>query len=524
MPYTDSTHLMEEDINHNFDVSVVMPFYKKIKEFRTVFPRNLKYFERNGIEIILALDCPEEKEEVLEFIASYPLVNWIVVVNDNTHPWRNPAKALNVGLRNATKNHILVCSPESEMVTDVIYILRKTFEDYHDLKHYAIGRVCFLDSEHVTPSSFNNFKSIPFGSIMALKEDLYQIGGYDESFCQWGGDDNNLRSRLEMNGVEELYVSEAMMAHRDMDNLHGKIRRSKPFAELPTKALRQYFFPIQIHPNDDFWGTDFSHIVYHWQKRPDWAAALGGFASTRYNEMELANAASFTSVFQILLLVQSFNEEKHVFDFIKNIEPYIDGILLLDDGSEDNTYQSFNSPKLIIKAKKDHKIFNDLANRNALLDMASFIPHQYCLFLDMDERLHGRLDLPPYSDLKHGISYLIPFVHLWDSTEYYNAQYPGSCDGICLRYKLFSNIGHCRINSAKRLHFHQIPCKRHTGLLNTAHIRHYGLITAQMRKAKYNFYISEDSEGCQPSYRHFLANPDTLPVSQLEERCLNLSL
>jgi len=36
------------------------------------------------------------------------------------------------------------------MITDVIYILRKSFEDYPNYLHYAIGRVCFADEEQVT--------------------------------------------------------------------------------------------------------------------------------------------------------------------------------------------------------------------------------------------------------------------------------------------------------------------------------------------------------------------------------------
>jgi hypothetical protein len=46
-----------------------------------IFPRNRKYFERNGIEVVLVLDCPDEKDEVLDFIKLYPLVNWVIVWN-----------------------------------------------------------------------------------------------------------------------------------------------------------------------------------------------------------------------------------------------------------------------------------------------------------------------------------------------------------------------------------------------------------------------------------------------------------
>ena len=172
---------VKEEFWKNFDVSVVIPFYKKMAEFRRVFPLNRKYFERNGIEVVIVLDTPLESEELLSYIQQYPFVNWRIVMNDKPHEWRNPAKPLNVGIRHATKKYVMVCSPESEMVTDVIYILRKSFDDYSNYPHYAIGRVCFTDEEEITVKTFNNYRSIPFGSIMFEREHAEQIHGYDET-------------------------------------------------------------------------------------------------------------------------------------------------------------------------------------------------------------------------------------------------------------------------------------------------------------------------------------------------------
>ena len=233
---------IKEDIINNFDVSVVMPFYKKLKEFKEVFPKNYKYFERNGIEVVLVLDCPVEKDELLDYISTFPRINWKILLNDKPHEWRNPAKPINVGIKHASKNFIMVCSPESEMLTDVIQQLRQTFEDYSEYRHFAIGRVCFADNVNINLENYDSFNTIPFGSIMAKREDLYSIGGYDETLVSWGGDDNNLRARLEMIGVEELYISDARMIHRDINNAQGKIRRSEPFSKISANKLRHFFF------------------------------------------------------------------------------------------------------------------------------------------------------------------------------------------------------------------------------------------------------------------------------------------
>ena len=37
----------------DFDLSIVMPFYKRLDEFKRVFPSKATYYERNGIEVVI---------------------------------------------------------------------------------------------------------------------------------------------------------------------------------------------------------------------------------------------------------------------------------------------------------------------------------------------------------------------------------------------------------------------------------------------------------------------------------------
>lgn len=252
----------------DFGVSVVMPFYKRIFELKQVFPVNSRYFARKGIEVIIVMDSPEGEEELLDFIRTYPDVNWRVIVNRQPHSWRNPAKPLNVGLRYATKDYVMVCSPESEMLTDVIYLLRKTFQDYAGYPHYAVGRVSYADQEDISYEDFDSRHYIPFGSIMARRSDLIEIGGYDETFTEWGGDDNNIRARLNQTGVHELYVEKAMMIHRDFDNMAGKKRRTLSIEKLTVQQLRHFFYPSDPKPNAGGWGNDFDCVIFDYLSPP----------------------------------------------------------------------------------------------------------------------------------------------------------------------------------------------------------------------------------------------------------------
>ena len=82
MPVTFKT---TEPFYHNFDLSVVIPFYRKMRVFRSVFPKNRKYLERNGIEVVIVLDTPEESQELQDFISQYPFVNWRIVIDVIEH-------------------------------------------------------------------------------------------------------------------------------------------------------------------------------------------------------------------------------------------------------------------------------------------------------------------------------------------------------------------------------------------------------------------------------------------------------
>ena len=41
---------------------------------------------------------------------------------------------------------------------------------------------------------------MPYGSICFSKQQAFNIGGYDEQFVAWGGDDDDFRNRLSLAG------------------------------------------------------------------------------------------------------------------------------------------------------------------------------------------------------------------------------------------------------------------------------------------------------------------------------------
>lgn len=500
-----------ESIEQNFDLSIVMPFYKKLTAFKNVLPRNKKYFERNGIEVIIVLDCPDEKDELVEYIKGYPFINWKIIYNDKPHEWRNPTKPLNVGVKHATKKYVMVCSPESEFYTDAILQMRTALAYY--TKHYAVGTVCFTgDNFVVCEENIQSLAFIAYGSIMVERQFLYEIGGYDESLNRWGGDDDNIRARLELYGVEELYLPEVRLIHRDGDK-EGNIRRTTN--SMPVDAFNYLRYPQKVVVNK-VWGEDFNKIIYDWQNNI-YAEILLKDYLLQFKDSSLKKDAT-RAMYRRIVLVPTYNEKHRINSYLQKNTRYFDAVILLDDESTDTTYEDAVHNKLILKVKKKRKEFNDLENRNILLNLVSFFKCEWICFIDADELIDER-----YSNLD-GMSknpaidtMLFNYVHLWDSEEEYNIDYPFTNRGLGPKLKMFRNIGRSQIISKKgKLHFEHVP---YTGRLYYVPIlvKHYGHLDAKVREQKHIFYVKEDSQGIQICYDHLLnRNPRKLKVKDIK--------
>jgi glycosyltransferase involved in cell wall biosynthesis len=505
----------KEMIEQNFNLSVVIPFYKKLKAFKNILPRNRKYFERNGIEVIIVLDCPDEKDELIEYIKGYPFINWKVIYNDKPHEWRNPTKPINVGIKNATKKYVMVCSPESEFYTDALLQMRISLEHYP--MSFAVGTVCFTDNDFIIgEENIFSLEFLPYGSIMVERHFLCEIRGYNESLNKWGGDDDNIRARLELYGIEEFYMPEVKLIHRDGDKI-GNERRTTH--RMPVAVMSRLLYPDTEVVNE-VWGGDFNKIIYDWQ-------------DNIYAEMQLKNYLSQFPTFSLkegatkmtyrrIVLVPTYNEKHRIKNYLEKNSRYFDGVILLDDESADTTYEDAIHDKLILKVKKKRREFHDLENRNILLDLVSFFKCEWICFIDADELIDERYsDLDGLSKLPFIDTMLFNYVHLWDSEEEYNIDYPYTNQGVGPKLKMFKNIGRSQIISKEaKLHFEHVP---YIGRLYYVPIlvKHYGHLNVEAREKKHTFYAKEDSQGIQADYKHLLnRDPQKLKVKNIK---LNLN-
>lgn len=481
----------------DFDLSIIMPFYKRLDEFKRVFPSKAKYYERNGIEVVIVLDEPTEQKGILEYIRMYPFINWKVVVNNKEHSWRNPAKAFNVGIRQATKQYVMIMDPELEFYSDAIFLLREKLEFYTE--HYAIGQVLFRDiKEDINNLVLDKCHSelLPYGSIMAKKEYFEQIGGFYESYTKWGGEDDNLRKRLELSNILPILIEEAILVHREDFSLRT-ISRNEQRNKIPRNVLSGMLLPIKIKANDNNWGNDFNTIIYDWKEHPFAKEQCPKYLTT-LKQFELTSNDIFHKSYPLIALIPTYNEAVRIADCLRSVEKYCDGIIILDDDSQDNTYEIAQSDKLLLKAKKVRTEFNDKQNRNILLDIASFFRTEWLIFIDADEQFDDRfVDIREVMKMQNIDIAGIWIANLWDKKDTYRIDLEKdnflTSHGLWLRWRMMKNKGRMQFHIDRKLHFKSVP---YTGrhCISKTLILHHGYLNQKQRISKYQFYKKEDKE------------------------------
>jgi hypothetical protein len=222
-------------------LSIILPFYHKTEEFKIALEYNKRFLNSN-IELIIPIDEPDSEEVVLDTLSSSGInSSFKIKSNKVPHSWRNPAKAINVGLRMSSGTHALIMSPESILVSDVYKILL----DHCNKSSFAVGRVSFFNGDlpkDIT-SAFDKTTNLYYGSICAPLSMFYAVKGYNENYNEWGRDDDDIRQRLSKAGYKINFVGDAEVLH---------------FEKKKTRPENLEFNNLEVpFTNSDNWGFDF---------------------------------------------------------------------------------------------------------------------------------------------------------------------------------------------------------------------------------------------------------------------------
>ena len=473
----------------NFDLSIVILLDdKRWDTFIRLFPAIASYYQRNGIEVIAIMGNTLEKEVILTFIKHFPMIDWKVI---QCFPG-NPAQGINTGIRQSSKQYILLLQADWEFQNDVIYCLRENLSFYP--KHYAVGQ----PSESGQPTA-----------ILAPKECFEQVAGLDENIpvetLVW----DNLQRRMELAGIRKLFYPDVVIVQQDNILL-------KP--HLPEGEIFKLLLPNKITANQEKWGCNHYAFIYDWENKPfaeeqckDYLAGLVDY--------HISDSDIFNRNYQLIALIPAYQESELIADCLRSVEKHCDGIIVLDDESTDCTYELIQSDKLLLKAKKKRTEFNDKQNRNILLDLAYFFRSEWFIFIDADERFDERfVDLSKTMKIPNIDIVGLWIANLWDSMETYRTDMmdsnPISKNGLWFRWRMFRNKGRMQITGMNKLHFKSVPYLTNKYISQTL-LLHVGYLTLEKRNQKYSFYKNEDQYQPNEFYYNDILSK-TINIQRLE--------
>ena len=224
---------------------------------------------------------------------------------------------------------------------------------------------------------------------------------------------------------------------------------------------------------------------------------------------------------RIVAMYRLKNEEKWIEKSLKLTSEICDEIVVLDDGSIDNTLQICKKfPKVVDIHHQSDLQFDETRDKNTLLQMALRRNPDFILTLDGDEIIMPNSKKIFWEDLNNN-----PEANIFEFQELYIWDQPNKyrCDGI------FGNTWPRRLlrikNQPKDLHFNGTPYPGNShcfsvpnnakGWKNIVKSRvkllHYGYYDKSLRKKKYDFYNKLDPKNTAfDGYKHILSGKSKL--------------
>jgi hypothetical protein len=444
------------------NLSIVVIWQKTTKEFKKWIQISDSIRKGNLLELIIILNN-EKKKVIAQSITKAKPGNIKLIVTDTN----DLQTAYFLGTTNASFSNILLVSPNNIPEKEMIYTglkLLNNFKNAFFLQINASRRIGVSQSILVNKRQFSEI------SLVVLpKSDVKFFFSY-------------IRQSLILKGLQEKYIDD-FSASLALGSLSLIVTSRLRKCQINTKQSQSISSLIQyqkIHDNEQ--GNPLKKKLRNFRKFP----------------FDIPNKQN-----SIICLLQVRNEADIINETLAYLDELVDGIILLDDDSTDNTYELAVSSKLLCKGKKEAKAkFDDLANRNLLLEMASFYKSDWLLFLDADERLHKQ-----YNKLREIIKNtkadVLEFkcVHVWNDPQKYRVDIPEGVDGIMSRPRMFRHKGWMQIYANREIYFPAVPFFKNMASVPIV-IVHYGLMNVTVRERKYELYKKQDKDGAKQGYTY----------------------
>lgn len=189
-------------------VSLIISSFNRLKYFVNTW-QTIKDQLLEGDELVVVEDGIEKgwNGYLLSLGVKYQLVE--------THhdTYRSGVIPKNIALKMARNDLIIINDPEVMHISPCITVMRKFLEER---RAFVVPGTLYsgkYEGQGLEGSTKMENSQAPFVGG-CHKQDLMDIGGWDERFKYWGNDDNDLMTRLGMNHVRHIVVPELEIFHQ----------------------------------------------------------------------------------------------------------------------------------------------------------------------------------------------------------------------------------------------------------------------------------------------------------------------
>lgn len=206
--------------------------------------------------------------------------------------------------------------------------------------------------------------------------------------------------------------------------------------------------------------------------------------------------------FLLAMLIVKNEAHRYLKTVLTHITEYVDGVVILDDASTDETPEICRSfSKVLHFQQSPESLFwkDEAALRSLLWEIAVNFEPVWILALDADEIFESSIknQLPSLIRQDRYVLICFPVYHFWGNLTHYRGDgywNPHFSKAACL-YRYQKNINYHW--PERKLHCGRFPMEAYTqpATLSTVRLLHLGYVRKDEHLHKYNRYLTADPEG-----------------------------
>ena len=228
-------------------ISIVMAYYNRRNLLINTLHSINKSKYNKQLEIVIVDDASDAN--INDIATIFPLLNFkIITIKKEDKWWVNPCIPTNIGIRGAVGDVIIIQNPECLHTGDILSVVESNIgrNKYLVFGCYAIGHneTNLISNVNInSPTYFNDINSIiePLNNISThlcggrnkwyqhsmynsgeinfctaiMKEDLEDLGGFDEKFANGiGKDDREFILRVRKKNMEIIVIDKPFVIHQ----------------------------------------------------------------------------------------------------------------------------------------------------------------------------------------------------------------------------------------------------------------------------------------------------------------------